>query len=131
MFDQIYEKGESYEAHKTHNYIITTTDIGYFLQTYQESKLIEDVDMKNRLFRWEEVLDDLIHNCILEGIKPRTKHWSKEGYGFKANKYEQDLMRIIQFLEGYLVAATPKSDVIYWIELGVKLKLIDVKIEIQ
>lgn len=130
-FDQVYEKGNSYEEHKTHNYIITSTDIGYFLIQLQESKCDEEIDKTDRLFRYEEVLDDLIHNCIIEGITPRLKQFTKEGYGYDVFKYESDLMSVLQFLEGYLVAATPKSDVIYWIELGVKLKLINVTIEIK
>jgi hypothetical protein len=130
-FDQTYEKETSYDERKTHNFIITATDIGYLLQTYQQSKLVESVDNADRLFRFEEVLDDLLHNSMLENIKPVTKLWSKEGYGYKQFEYENELMMILQFLEEYLDVQTPKSDVIYWIELGVKLKLIDVTIEIK
>lgn len=128
-FNQVYEEGTSYEERKTRNYIITSTDIGYFLIQLQQSKCIEEVDNADKLFRFEEVLDDLLHNCMLEKIKPKLKLYTKEGYGFYSFPYENDLMRVLQFHEDYLKAATPLSDVIHWIELGVKLKIINVTIE--
>lgn len=130
-FDQIYEKDNSYEENKTHNYIATSTDIGYFLIQLQQSKCNEEVDRTDRLFRFEEVLDDLLHNCILEKITPKLKLYTKEGYGFYSFPFENDLMRVLQFHEDYLKAATPVSDVIHWIELGVKLNIINVTIEIK
>lgn len=116
---------EELEVRNLNNYLNTITSIGMFLQEYQKSKMIPEVDRKYRYEAWVEVLHDLLERCILEQVKPRTEI-TELGYGFNEfGEYKVEQQLIAQFLESYIAHQIPRVDTIGWIELGIKFKLIE------
>lgn len=73
---------------------------------------------------FHRTLNLLIQNCMLHEETPVTT-LNDAGYGYEDKEYHKQLQWIMQFQEGFIRAQSPKWDVIHWVELGIKLKLLN------
>lgn len=116
-------KEEIFHNNKVLNYIHTTKSISRLLTSYTNKDMTND----DRVFLWYRAFDDLLANAILEKLKPKLK--LEHHYGYRRFDFKQEEQLVMQFLEGYLACQKPKLDPIWFIELGVKLELINIDLK--
>lgn len=114
---------ETFHNNKVLNYINTTKSISRLLNSYSHKELSTD----DRAFFWHRAFDDLLANAILEKFKPNLIF--KHPYGYKSFDFNKEEQLIMQFLEGYLACQKPKADPLWFIELGIKLNLINIELK--
>ena len=71
------------------------------------------------------VLWILIENCVTEGIKPKIK--DVVDYGFEEFEIYSNEQRILQYLEGYMKCQNTKFEPMWWIQLGIKLNILNLE----
>lgn len=123
----------------THIKIIN--NMGKLLNLYinEREKFVDDRDLKELQKYWTLILKGMLVQCCLKNVDPRVKYPKRYRDPEEVNlstvtlarsiSYKIDVDDYLVYMENYLTQPITSYEPLWWIELGNKLKIVNLKIE--